>query len=87
MESTAPPGQIQVSERAYERLQSLYDLEPRGAVELRGRGEMATWLLSSRRPDASATDFPAPKAPVVDLATAGAGRGGWLGARRTGRMA
>ena len=38
MESTAPTGQSQVSARACVRLQSLYDVEPRGAIEVCGRG-------------------------------------------------
>ena len=87
METTAPPGQIQVSERAYQRLQSLCELEARGEIELPGRGEMATWLLTGRRPDVPATAFPAPKEPVVDLATAGAASAGWFGERRRSRLA
>jgi adenylate cyclase len=61
MESTAPTGEIQVSERAYDRLAPLYVLEPRGSVEVRGRGEMSTWLLQGRRPDVPADAFPMPK--------------------------
>ena len=61
MESTAPAGQIQVSERAYDRLAPLYVLEPRGSMEIRGRGEMSTWLLQGRRQDAPAGAFPIPK--------------------------
>ena len=61
MESTAPNGEIQISERAYDRLEPLYALAPRGAIELRGRGEMKTWLLQGRRADAPASAFPTPK--------------------------
>jgi adenylate cyclase len=49
MESTAPSGGIQVSERAHARLQLLYDFESRDPMNVRGRGEMASWLLKGRR--------------------------------------
>ena len=49
MESLAPPGAIQVTERAYERLRHAYELSPRGAVEVKGKGSMAAYLLGARR--------------------------------------
>jgi len=49
MESHGKPGQIQVTDATYERLKENYILEPRGVVEVKGRGEMmAYWLLGKR---------------------------------------
>ena len=49
MESHAQPGTIQVTERTYERLREGYELVPRGAIEVKGKGEMTTYLLLGRR--------------------------------------
>jgi adenylate cyclase len=49
MESHAMPGTIQVTPRTYEHLREGYELEPRGTVELKGKGPMATYLLLGRR--------------------------------------
>jgi adenylate cyclase len=48
MESHAPPGTIQVTERAYELLRERYELHPRGTVEIKGKGPMTTYLLVGR---------------------------------------
>jgi adenylate cyclase len=45
MESHAPVGSIQVSERAYERLRHRFELQERGNVELKGKGPMPCYLL------------------------------------------
>jgi PAS domain S-box-containing protein len=45
MESTGVPGRIQVAEGVYSRLQDRYVLEPRGTIEVKGKGEMSTWFL------------------------------------------
>jgi class 3 adenylate cyclase len=49
MESHGVPGAIQVTERAYERLRGRYELRPRGTIEVKGKGPMATYLLLGRR--------------------------------------
>jgi class 3 adenylate cyclase len=49
MESHAQPGTIQVTERTYERLREGYELAPRGAIEVKGKGQMTTYLLLGRR--------------------------------------
>ncbi|MGB0090979.1 MAG: adenylate/guanylate cyclase domain-containing protein, partial [Solirubrobacteraceae bacterium] len=49
MESHAQPGTIQVTERTYERLRERYELGSRGTVEVKGKGQMTTYLLLSRR--------------------------------------
>jgi class 3 adenylate cyclase len=46
MESSGEKGCIQVTEATYQRLKHNYQLEKRGAINVRGRGEMVTyWLL------------------------------------------
>lgn len=49
MESHAPPGTIQVTERAYERLRDAFEFDRRGAVEVKGKGTMTCYLLTGRR--------------------------------------
>jgi len=49
MESHAPPGAIQVTRRAYEHLRARYDLSPRGTIDVKGKGAMATYLLLGSR--------------------------------------
>jgi adenylate cyclase len=49
MESTGAPGKIQVSPEAYERLKDAFVLEPRGAIEVKGKGAMQTWFLVGRK--------------------------------------
>ena len=45
MESHGVPGRIQVTERLRERLGDRYRFEPRGTIEVKGKGEMATYFL------------------------------------------
>lgn len=46
MESHGIPGKIQVTEATYQRLKDKYQFERRGIVDVKGKGEMATyWLL------------------------------------------
>ena len=63
MESHAGPGEIQVTERAYERLQGRYDLRPRGTVDVKGKGPMSTYLLIGRR-----GEHPAPGSARIERA-------------------
>jgi len=49
MESHAPPGTIQVTQRTYERLRERYVFQERGPIEVRGKGPMTTYLLLDRR--------------------------------------
>ncbi|MEG4878651.1 adenylate/guanylate cyclase domain-containing protein [Microcoleus sp. CZ3-B4] len=50
MESHGKPGYIQVSDATYLKLQHKYLLEPRGTIQVKGRGEMMTyWLLGRGR--------------------------------------
>ena len=45
MESTGVPGAIQVTRSVYERLKDNFDLESRGIVAVKGKGEIEAWLL------------------------------------------
>ena len=49
MESHGKPGYIQVTEATYTKLKGKYVLEPRGTVEVKGRGQMMTYWLIDRR--------------------------------------
>ncbi len=49
MESHGIPGRIQVSEGAYVLLHRDFVFEPRGVIEVKGKGPMPTWFLVGRR--------------------------------------
>ena len=49
LETTAPVGGVQVSAAVAAALGDAYVLEPRGAVELKGKGSTETFLLLGRR--------------------------------------
>ena len=67
MQSHAPPGTIQVTERTYERLADRFIFERRAGVVVKGKGEMTTFLLVASRPDPSdAGDLPPGELPVAE---------------------
>jgi adenylate cyclase len=45
MESTGVPGRIQVSTETYERVKDQFELESRGAIDVKGKGSMTTWFV------------------------------------------
>ena len=45
MESHGLPGRIHVTEATFQRLRDEFELEPRGTVEIKGKGEMTTYFL------------------------------------------
>ena len=45
MESTGVPGEIQVTRSVYERLKGRFQLEGRGVIPVKGKGEIEAWLL------------------------------------------
>jgi class 3 adenylate cyclase len=49
MESQGIPGCIQVTESTYERLRDNYIFEQRGAIQVKGKGEMTTYLLIGKK--------------------------------------
>lgn len=49
MESHGVAGAVQVAERTYELIKNDFVLEPRGTIEIKGKGEMRTWFLVGRK--------------------------------------
>ncbi len=49
MESTSEPDMIQVSQQVYDRLNAGYDLESRGSVRMKGKGDLTTYALLGKR--------------------------------------
>jgi len=45
MEAVGVPDSIQVTRAVYEKLKDEYVFEPRGAIEVKGRGKVEAWLL------------------------------------------
>ncbi len=48
MESHGLPGQIQITAATYDLLKGDYICQPRGSIQVKGKGEMETWLLIGR---------------------------------------
>jgi adenylate cyclase len=57
MESTGVPGRIQVSPETFERVKDQFEFESRGPLDVKGKGKMTTWLLTT-----------APKPTIVNSA-------------------
>ena len=55
MESSGMPGAIQITPATYALIDDAFVCEPRGAVSVKGKGEMSTFLLVGRRADAATT--------------------------------
>jgi len=54
MESHGLPGAIQISGASRRLLEGKYRLRSRGMIEVKGKGEMETWLIEGRLPDGAA---------------------------------
>ena len=48
MESNGIPGKIQVTAVVYERLKDKFAFTMRGAIEIKGKGEMVVYFLGGR---------------------------------------
>ncbi|HJP89772.1 MAG TPA: adenylate/guanylate cyclase domain-containing protein [Candidatus Limnocylindrales bacterium] len=48
MESQGTPNRVQVTESTCELLRDEFELEPRGTIAIKGKGEMPTWYLVGR---------------------------------------
>lgn len=57
MESSGIPGRIQVSESTYELLKDKYRFENRGTVNVKGKGEMTTYMYINRKLNVSEDTF------------------------------
>jgi adenylate cyclase len=60
METTGSIGKIQVSQDVYERLRDEFALEPRGEIEVKGKGRMRTWFLLARKSHTAVEISPIP---------------------------
>jgi class 3 adenylate cyclase len=49
MESLGAPGRIQVTHAAKERLEDRFELEPRGLIDVKGKGPTPAWYLVARK--------------------------------------
>ncbi len=49
MESHGTPGQVQVTRATYQLLKDEFELEPRGTVPIKGKGDVETWYLVGPR--------------------------------------
>ena len=49
MESTGEAGKIHVSETVYRQLGEEFELEARGLIEIKGKGQMPTWFLVGQK--------------------------------------
>jgi class 3 adenylate cyclase len=49
MESHSTPGRIQVTAATFERLRHAYLFEPRGTINIKGKGDMPTYFLLGRK--------------------------------------
>lgn len=49
MESTCPPMHVQVSESTYQKLHNFFELELRGTIPVKGKGDLQTYFLRSQK--------------------------------------
>jgi adenylate cyclase len=64
MQSHGVAGRIQITDAAKERLSDTFLLEKRGAIDVKGKGEMHTWFLN-RRIDLPASNWSPPQSLAV----------------------
>ena len=53
MQTLGEPDRIQISDDLRQRLDSRYEIAPRGEIEVKGKGAMATWYLLGRKDEAA----------------------------------
>ncbi len=66
MESTGVPGRVQVSDATAKAIGDALPLEDRGVIQVKGKGEMRTWLLAERPRAAEAPAQPPEVQPSSD---------------------
>jgi adenylate cyclase len=66
MESTGVPGRIQISKATRDLVSGWFDIQPRGMVEMRGKGNVETWFLVARAADDKAPRAQRSSTPVGD---------------------
>jgi guanylate cyclase len=60
MESHGTPGRIQITRATYELLTDEFEIEPRGTIAVKGKGDLEAWYLLGRRADQSPRALSAP---------------------------
>jgi adenylate cyclase len=65
MESTGEAGKIQVAPETYALLKAHFELEERGVIEVRGKGQMRTWYLAGRKAATETLPVPPPQ-PITE---------------------
>ena len=55
MESSGSPGDIQVTREVFDRLKGQFDLTARGLIQVKGKGEMETFLLAGELGEAASS--------------------------------
>lgn len=65
MESHGVPGRVQVTHAVRERLESSFRFEPRGLVDIKGKGPTPTWFLVGRMADTRTARRAAGATPVA----------------------
>jgi class 3 adenylate cyclase len=58
MESLGVPGRVQVTHAVAERLRGAFEVEPRGLIEVKGKGPTPTYFLVNRNEGTERTDGP-----------------------------
>ncbi|TMA69361.1 MAG: adenylate/guanylate cyclase domain-containing protein [Deltaproteobacteria bacterium] len=69
MESQGTRGQIQVTRETYELLKDEFELESRGMVAIKGKGDVETWYLVGRRDSDSTEEAQSPAIAGLPAAT------------------
>lgn len=50
MESHGVPGRIHISDPTHTLIENVYSCEPRGAIDVKGKGTMETWFVGAPKP-------------------------------------
>jgi len=66
MESHGVEGSVHVPESVYELLKDAYEFEPRGEIDVKGKGVMRTYLLAGRRAPGAAPPASTPPTTAPD---------------------
>lgn len=53
MESHGAPGRIHISQQTYDLIKNEFECEPRGAMDIKGKGQMDTWFVDRAAGSAS----------------------------------
>lgn len=53
MQSASEPGRINVSESTYQHVKDYFDLNPRGTLDVKNKGQMTMYFLEGLKPDFS----------------------------------